>query len=284
MPTDPTTVYNAVHLALGGTGLLVVAAYFSHAQARVWRRATPAAPAWETPLADTFLLVFVGLIAALAGMMIGAGAARFFPGGEVLNSPVQNLGANVGMFAFVPLGLLGIVRYIRSHPTPVAPITAGGAPRFPEAVGLGVLTFLGTHALMLGPAVASGKLLEWLQIAVEKQPALQMFGADTPPAVRAGLVIVAVCLAPVTEEIVFRAGLFRILRAHVPRWLALGLSAAVFAAAHTNVAAFVPLVVLGVVWAHMYEKSGSLTVSIVAHGLFNLTNIALVLGGWAPNP
>ena len=52
-----------------------------------------------------------------------------------------------------------------------------------------------------------------------------------------------------------------------------------FGAAHANWASFVPLAVLGVVLALAYEATGDIRVPIVAHGLFNLNTILIVLSG-----
>ena len=98
-------------------------------------------------------------------------------------------------------------------------------------------------------------------------------------AVVALLVFLAIIVAPVTEEILFRAGLFRYLRTRTPRWLALILPGLIFGALHTNLAAFIPLVVLGVILALAYEHTGSILTPIVAHALFNLNTILLVVAG-----
>jgi membrane protease YdiL (CAAX protease family) len=88
-----------------------------------------------------------------------------------------------------------------------------------------------------------------------------------------------VVVAPLGEELLFRAGLFRISRRYLPRWAALLLSALAFASLHLSTVHFVPLTVLGVVFGIAYERSGSLLVPVIAHGLFNLNSILLILAG-----
>ena len=56
--------------------------------------------------------------------------------------------------------------------------------------------------------------------------------------------------------------------------------AAIFAVIHGNLAVLMPLVVLAVVLALGYEHYGHPAVPILAHALFNLNTIALLLAGF----
>lgn len=93
------------------------------------------------------------------------------------------------------------------------------------------------------------------------------------------MVILAAVLAPLAEELIFRAGLFRFLRTRLPRGLALALPALVFAVLHGNVLAIVPLFALGLFLALVYEQTGRISVPIIAHALFNFHTILLVMAG-----
>lgn len=112
-----------------------------------------------------------------------------------------------------------------------------------------------------------------------QQELVEIFGTMESPVAIAAMCLLAVVVAPLTEEVIFRAGLFRYLRTRAPRWVALGLPAAIFAVMHGNLVAFGPLLALGVVFALAYERTGRIAVPIVAHGLFNLNTIVLLLAG-----
>ncbi len=87
----------------------------------------------------------------------------------------------------------------------------------------------------------------------------------------------ACVIMPALEETLFRGILFRGLRkewSFGPGALA---SALVFAVAHLNPTAVVPYLVLGLVFAYLYERSGSLVAPWVAHGAFNGFNIAILM-------
>ena len=113
----------------------------------------------------------------------------------------------------------------------------------------------------------------------EPQALLAIFDHTKSRLVLAAMVLVAGGLAPVYEEIVFRAGLYRFCRRWLGRNWALALSGAIFGAMHGNLAGFLPLAVLGALLALAYEATGSLRVPIVAHALFNLNTVAVVFAG-----
>ncbi len=90
-------------------------------------------------------------------------------------------------------------------------------------------------------------------------------------------VLVAVIMAPLFEEIVFRGFLFRGL-ANSWGWVWGALvSSSVFGLAHLQLDVFVPLTALGLALAWVYRRTGSLWTCIVMHAIFNL--IAVV--AWA---
>lgn len=82
-------------------------------------------------------------------------------------------------------------------------------------------------------------------------------------------------VVPVGEEVFFRGLVLGALRRMIHRHAAVALSAALFAAAHLQPVEFLPLVILGVILAYLYEATGSLVPGMIAHGLNNV--VALVL-------
>ena len=87
-------------------------------------------------------------------------------------------------------------------------------------------------------------------------------------------VLVAVVMAPLFEEIVFRGFLFRgFANSWGWVWGALA-SAAIFGAAHLQLDVFLPLAALGFVLAWAYHRTGSLWTCITMHALFNLIAVA----------
>lgn len=94
------------------------------------------------------------------------------------------------------------------------------------------------------------------------------------------LVFVLVCgVVPVAEEIFFRGFLYGALR----RWgvsLAAALSALLFAAVHSQIVHFLPIFLLGIIMALLYERTGSLIPPVVVHAVNNVVATLAVLYGW----
>jgi membrane protease YdiL (CAAX protease family) len=81
--------------------------------------------------------------------------------------------------------------------------------------------------------------------------------------------LVAIVVAPLFEEILFRGFLFRGLSNSFGWVWGAVLSAAVFGAAHLQLDVFLPLAALGFILAWAYHRTGSLWTNITMHALFN---------------
>ncbi len=90
------------------------------------------------------------------------------------------------------------------------------------------------------------------------------------------LVVMAVILAPFVEEIIFRGCIYRFLKSKTTIIPAQLISASVFAMLHANLLSFVPLVVVGVFLARVYEKTGNLWVAIWFHAFFNAFSLLML--------
>jgi membrane protease YdiL (CAAX protease family) len=109
------------------------------------------------------------------------------------------------------------------------------------------------------------------------QQAVQLFGTTHDRTLIYGLIILAVFIAPVVEEVIFRGFLFNALLRYVPAGLAAVASGIVFGLAHFDKTAFFPLACAGIVLAVVYYRTGSLISSMLTHGTFNAVNVVLVL-------
>ena len=120
---------------------------------------------------------------------------------------------------------------------------------------------------------------------MEQQDLIGMFANVESPTLLAIMILLAIVTAPISEELVFRSGIFRYFRTRMPRWIALAVPAAFFALLHVNwdtlegLASLGPLVMLAVVFSLAYERTGRIGTSMVAHALFNLNTIMLIYSG-----
>ncbi len=116
---------------------------------------------------------------------------------------------------------------------------------------------------------------------------MQQLMAEGNWAVIGGLVVMAVVVGPVLEELFFRGMLQTWLlqavgRGSGGRWTAVLVASAVFSVVHlgaTSWHALPGLLVLGAVLGWLYERTGSLWPSVIVHAGFNAVNVGMVLGG-----
>jgi len=94
----------------------------------------------------------------------------------------------------------------------------------------------------------------------------------------ASIVLSAVVLAPLAEELFFRGMLQSMLRRVIGRpWPAVVITSAAFAAVHFSTLQDIPaLFVLSLVLGYNYERTGRLTAAVAIHALFNGIAITLM--------
>ena len=284
MPTDPlqlTLSLFEICLLLAGTWLLLRLLLVPEQRSR-WL-GTNALPHWPVTLPEFGLflaLVFVaGFIGQyLARIMLGNYIAKAADR-EGLELFVYGVcfhgGALIGWLLFPALRRNLHADYGAEPPTespaPAVPwlkvvLYASGA----LLVALPVLIILSLGWTLL---------LRELGLPDEPQDLIAVFSNTRSPAVVAGMFLVACVLAPLNEELLFRAGLYRYCRQKLGRRWALAISGCCFGALHANWAGFLPLALLGMGLALVYEATGSIRVAVVAHGLVNLNTILVILSG-----
>jgi membrane protease YdiL (CAAX protease family) len=134
-------------------------------------------------------------------------------------------------------------------------------------------------AILLTPIVVVGQLMA---AAIINLLVMRVTGSFENPQLEAvtggqgfswrnfGLMLLLVgIVAPIVEETFFRGVLYGWLRSRLPLFVAVLLSAAVFAAAHVIPILLPALFVVGVILALAYELSGSLWTSIALHMMQN---------------
>lgn len=196
---------------------------------------------------------------------------------------VQGFAFQSGLLGGVFLSFLHIRRQLRQTPPPLEiPVTtpaqsAATPTRHPLLAG--TVTFLVAVPLIDGLGFGWKILLEQLGYSTGEQEMIDLFRSVDHPLLLVLIVTLAAVVAPITEELIFRAGLFRYLRTRIPRPLALVIPALLFALPHGNLAAFLPLCILGVIFSLAYERTGRIAVPMIAHALFNLHTLLLVMSG-----
>jgi len=238
------------------------------------RRQPPVLAKWELKANDflffVWLVVCGGFLTQLAALPLLKMAAR----GDTATLMLTGAAFHAGM-------LLGVIAFTFTRGKAAGPIPAS-APSRVRILPAGLATFAIVLPLVTAASLLWQALLGALGVPAEPQDLIALFAEAKSVPLLVMMIIVATVMAPVTEELVFRGGFFRYARFRLPRWAALTLPACLFAALHTNLASFVPLALLGVIFSLAYERTGRIAVPIIAHGLFNLNTIILILAGLGP--
>jgi uncharacterized protein len=119
--------------------------------------------------------------------------------------------------------------------------------------------------------------LEVLHITPEQQQTVKTLQATVNLTQRLCFGFIAVVLAPITEELLFRGVLYPSIKHFGYPRLALWGTALFFAITHSNLLTFVPLTVFALVMTFLYEYTDNLLAPIVAHSVFNGINFALMI-------
>lgn len=154
-------------------------------------------------------------------------------------------------------------------------LTARGLPRELRRGALGFLAVLPVYFAVLVAWTALGQALG----APGQGHALVELLEREGPGLAPVIALQAVVLAPLREELLFRALLLPALARVVGVAGAVAASAFVFATAHSGFLALAPMFVLGALFAGLYATSPerSLVGAITAHALFNGLNLLLVV-------
>lgn len=137
---------------------------------------------------------------------------------------------------------------------------------FARAVGTGMVLMLAAYPLVFVADLFTQRILGG---AIDKQGIVELFNASSTLEQRILIILLAVTVAPLAEEFVFRFFLYGVLKRYFGRGIGLALNAFLFAGVHAHLPSFAPLFVLGSCFTIAYEWSGSILVSMTMHALFN---------------
>jgi membrane protease YdiL (CAAX protease family) len=102
-----------------------------------------------------------------------------------------------------------------------------------------------------------------------KQEIVDLFNTSRTIGQRVAIIVLAVVVAPISEEFIFRFFIYGVVRRYFGVVIALVFNSLLFAAAHIHLPSAVPLFVLGSCFTLAYEWSGSILVCMAMHALFN---------------
>lgn len=228
------------------------------------------------------LLMAAGAAAAsAAAQALGTGSADDLRARAIAS--LANYGAQLLLVAGIWWALRGMITHGAAAPA--------GAP---PSIGAWRAAAVGALAMAIGwPVVqATGVVASTVQQSLSGVAApdtahrtLEAMGQSADAAWVAATALVAVVLAPLVEEILYRGALQQALHGlGMPRIASIACASALFAVAHwgslvggSEAGALAMLLVLGLIFGWAYERTGSMWAPFTAHALFNAANLAIFL-------
>ena len=135
-----------------------------------------------------------------------------------------------------------------------------------RAVSTGIILLLaGTPLILLAEALTQSLFGS----GSSRQEIVDLFNSSQTLQQRVMIIVLAVVVAPMSEEFIFRFFIYGVVRRYFGIAIGLVFNAALFAAAHNHLPSAAPLFVLGACFTLAYEWSGSILVSMAMHTLFN---------------
>jgi membrane protease YdiL (CAAX protease family) len=201
----------------------------------------------------------VALLLTLFFLLTLSGAATH----QVSQMRERDLIASAVLTVSLLLALTGFLRLRRFDLN-----SLGGFSRigFFRTTVTGAVLILAAYPLIFLADVVTQRLL---RSPPQRQAIVEMFSESTTLEQRILIIMLAVSLAPLAEEFIFRFFIYGVVRRYFGRAVGVVVSALLFAAVHAHLPSFAPLFVLGSCFAIAYEWSGSILVPMTMHALFN---------------
>ena len=130
-----------------------------------------------------------------------------------------------------------------------------------------VMSFQGLIAKLLTPKNEAPKVQEVVRVIEQTVQADHLFFYG----------FMAIVLAPVMEELLFRGVFYPTIKTRGYPRVALWGTSVMFAVVHYNLLTILPLTLLALVLVWLYERTGNLMAPIAAHSCFNAINFAMLV-------
>lgn len=251
---------------LVGGGILVLAGLLWAAIRQIRVRAYLPPERYRGP-SIFLLLAFVLIVSSVIVVPVAADALVIGLG----EGDLTLVGAIVVLLS-TPVALLVVTGVFVVWPRALAGVRVPG-PDTPGAIVAGVSWGIGAWLLASIVSVIVVYLLEAAGIEAVPQTAARALDVIDP-----WLAVVAIVVAaPIAEEIFFRGVVFNAWLREGGRRIAYVGSALLFAVIHLSLTVLVPIILLGLILAWVYDRTRNIVAPIVLHATFNGINVALFL-------
>lgn len=147
---------------------------------------------------------------------------------------------------------------------------------FFKNVFYGVTGYIATVPILVAALIIVMVVTKLVHYVPVRQPIVDVFLKEKDASFLMYTSFFAALVGPVIEELFFRGFMYSALKKYARPFLSAFITAAIFAVLHTNIVGFLPIMVLGLLLAFLYEKTGTLVAPITVHIMHNLTMVSYV--------
>jgi uncharacterized protein len=190
------------------------------------------------------------------------------------HSPTQMTDRDlVANFLFTVFIVLFVAAFLKLRGIDVESIAGFSKTSLKRALSTGVVLLLAATPLIL---LAEAITQNFFGGGSSRQEIVDLFNASRTLQQRVLVIVLAVVVAPISEEFIFRFFIYGVARRYLGIAGGLVFNAALFAAAHNHLPSVLPLFALGACFTLAYEWSGSILVSMSMHALFNSVQLVFL--------
>jgi membrane protease YdiL (CAAX protease family) len=223
---------------------------------------------------EAVVRLFLGIFATLAlGVLLASTVDSW--GHLAASVDPRFLKMFITSLAFQGAALIWVFFFLREQS-----VSWSGAFGFGQRNGRAVVIGVMIGLLVIPAAWMIQQLSAKVMLLFELQPVMQTSVQQLQGPVslvhRLYFAVVAIFLAPLVEEVLFRGIIYpTVKQAGFPK-LALWGTSLLFALIHGNLLSFLPLVFLALIFTWLYEQTDNLLASIVTHACFNAANFFFI--------
>lgn len=219
------------------------------------------------------------LVLALAWLILSSGASLMQRLAR-LDSHWASMATMLAWTLLLPAAEIGAISLILARKR-LSPGAAFGldAARIGDDIGTGLLFYIMSIPVIAFYSIAYVLALRWIGQPTNTPQEVVRFMLDPgqPLQTQVFLAGVAVLVAPVAEEVLFRGILLPLAAKYVRLPLAIGFVSLLFAVVHWHLPSVVPLFAIAVALSLGYLYSGSIMVPIAMHAAFNAVSLGTMI-------
>ncbi|MDQ6655812.1 MAG: CPBP family intramembrane metalloprotease [Verrucomicrobiota bacterium] len=218
------------------------------------------------PVRRTFGWPDVVLVCIIMGLFLWNALSSVGVSGKMVlrtNDLIANALVSAALFVFV-------AAFVNIRGISVSALAGWARVSFGRAVLTGTVLLFAAYPLIFVADLLSQRVLGGNS---SRQGIVEMFADSQTLQQRVLIIVLAVMVAPIVEEFVFRFFVYGVVKRYLGRFVGLLVNSLLFAAVHAHLPSAGPLFVLAACFTLAYEWSGSILVNMTMHALFNAVTL-----------